>query len=151
MAARLLKDILQPNLIKIGMAASDKDSAIRELLDVLDAAGMLPDRATAEQVVFDREKIMSTGLESGIAIPHGKTDTVASLVVAVGTAPAGIEFACADGQPARILLLTLSPATTSGPHIRFMAEVSRVLRDAAVRDRILAARSAMEIVAELTR
>ncbi len=150
MASRILKDVLQPQLVRVNMQASTKNEAILELLDILESGGLLKDRAEAERVVFEREKSMSTGLEHGIAIPHGKTDTVSSLIVALATKPEGIDFECADGLPARILIMTLSPASVSGPHIRFMAEVSQLLRHADLRDRILSASTAEDVVHYLT-
>jgi mannitol/fructose-specific phosphotransferase system IIA component (Ntr-type) len=101
-------------------------------------------------VVLDRERMMSTGLENGIAIPHGKCNSVKKLIVAVGLKPDGVDFECADGQPARIFLLTLSPASRSGPHIRFMAEISRLLQNDNLRSRVLAATTGKEIEALLT-
>jgi len=134
----------------MNLEATEKQDAIRELIGILDDAGHLTDRAEAERVVLERESIMSTGMEKGIAIPHGKTDTVDSLVVAVALKPEGIDFACADGQPATILITTLSPASRSGPHIRFMAEVSTLLQSEATRERLLASSTPEQAVAILT-
>jgi len=132
------------------MMAETKDEAIHEMLDVLETAGVLPDRAAAEKVVFERERVMSTGMECGIAIPHGKTDTVDQLIVAVGIKREGLDFDCADGQPARMFIMTLSPVSRSGPHIRFLAEISRLLHTADVRERVLNAADSREVVAVLT-
>jgi len=150
MATSFLRDVLKPDRVKLRLQAATKDDAIRELIDILAGPGIIADRAEAERVVFAREALMSTGMECGIAIPHGKTDSVGSLVVSMALKPEGIEFECADGQPARILLMTLSPANRTGPHIRFMAEVSRLLRNEKFRERVLAAGSREEIVALLT-
>ena len=132
------------------MRAVTKPDAIRELLDVLDRAGVLGDRAAAEQAVFEREAMLSTGMESGVAIPHGKTATVTRVWVAVGLAPDGIPFHSVDGSPARILALVVSPAGDPGAHLMVMAGLSRVLRQAKVRDAVLAARGPEEAIQALT-
>lgn len=139
MAQNFLTTVVRPELIKPRLQGTDKDAIIRELIDVLVSAGAISDRGAAEKAVFDREKTMSTGMENGIAIPHGKTDTVDSLIAAIGLKPEGVDFQCVDGQPARILILTLSPANHSGPHVRFMAGISKLLRDEEAHARLLEA------------
>jgi mannitol/fructose-specific phosphotransferase system IIA component (Ntr-type) len=100
--------------------------------------------------VLAREGKMSTGMEHGIAIPHGKTDTVKKLVVGVGIHREGVDFESLDGQPAHIFIMTVSPLNKSGPHIQFLAEISRILGNAAVRERLLAAGDQGEIIALLS-
>lgn len=149
MSDDLINAAVTPQHLKVKLEAEDKNGIIRELLDILDRGGVLSDRAAAEKVVFEREKCMSTGLEAGIAIPHGKTDTVERLIVAIGLKPEGVDFDSGDGQPSQIFILTLSPASRSGPHIRFLAEISRLLQDAAVREQLLAAQTPEQMAAIL--
>ena len=146
MPASILRQALRPEVVKLRLEATTKDEAIRELVQILDDAGCLPDPAEALRVVEGRERVMSTGMENGLAIPHGKTDTVPQLVVAMGLKPAGIEFDSVDGDPATILLITVSPASKSGPHLRFMADVTRLLRDGEMREQVLTAASPSEVV-----
>lgn len=150
MAQKPLNDALRRERIKPRLASNDKDGIIREMIQILVDAGAIDDREAAETVVFEREETMSTGMENGIAIPHGKTDTVDSLVVALGLKPEGVEFECVDGQPATIIVLILSPASRTGPHIRFMAGISKLLHDESVRNRLLACETAEEILRVLT-
>ncbi len=149
MANQFLRDAIVPRHLRPELTATDKPGIIRELLDILEQAGTLPDRKAAEAAVVEREACMSTGLERGIAIPHGKTDTVERLLVAVGLKPEGVDFDAADGQPSRIFILTLSPASRSGPHIRFLAEVSRLLQDDTRREQLLAAATPEAMAAAL--
>jgi len=146
MVKAFLQNILRPKLVRMQLQAATKDDAIRELVDILDQGGLLKDRAEAERVVFERERAMSTGMENGIAIPHGKTDMVNSLVVSIGLKPKGLDFQAVDGQPSRILLLTLSPPGSTGPHLRFMAEVSKILRNADVRAKLLQTQTPEQLV-----
>ena len=150
MATSFLRSLLRPELVKMHLAAFDKAAAIRELVAILNDAGLLREPGEAERVVLERESIMSTGIECGIAIPHGKTPTVGELLVAVALKPEGIDFDCADGQPARILIVTVSPLDASGPHLRFMAEVTRLLRRESLRDEVLRATTSDEVVRLLT-
>jgi PTS system nitrogen regulatory IIA component len=151
MASVFLGKLLKPELVKMHLEATTKVGAIREMVSILDQAGMLKDSQAAEEVVLERETIMSTGMERGIAIPHGKTDSVDSLVVALGLKPEGLDFGSADGQPTNILIITLSPLSRTGPHIRFMAEISTLLSNDSLRKLILNAKTSQEVVDLLTK
>ena len=150
MSGSILRQALRPELVKLRLKATGKDEAIAELVGIIEHAGLLSDPDEVLRVVLAREQVMSTGMESGLAIPHGKTDTVDGLLVAVALKPEGLEFDCQDGEPARILILTLSPASRSGPHLRFMADITRLLRDESLRRALLAAEDSRAVVALLT-
>lgn len=136
-----LRKALTPDTIRLNLTGKDKTAIITEMVDLLVAAGLVKDREGALRAVFEREKKMSTGMQYGIAIPHAKCDVVDTLVAAIGIAPEGVDFDSLDGQPARIFILTLSPAKRAGPHIQFLAEISRVLSNGTLRDQVLSARS----------
>jgi len=144
-----LKKLLGPRNISLELAGKSKREVIAEMVDLLIEAGGLNDREAALACVLAREDKMSTGMEHGIAIPHGKTDTVKTLAVGVGIHREGVDFQSLDGQPAHIFIMTVSPLNKSGPHIQFLAEISRILGDAAVRERLLAAGGPGEIIALL--
>lgn len=141
-----LKKALKLETITTELQATTKDGVIENLVDLLVASGKIKDRVEALRAVLEREKKMSTGMQSGIAIPHGKIDSVEELVAAFGIKHAGVEFDSLDGLPARIFVMTLSPANRTGPHIQFLAEISRQLNDPAVRERLLQATTAEEIL-----
>ena len=105
----------------------DKEAVITELVDLLDANGLLLDRDTALEAVITRERIQSTGTGAGIAIPHGKCNTVKELVMAIGIAHEPIDFNSIDGKPVTILILLVSPADQTGPHIQALATISRLM------------------------
>ncbi len=146
MVKSFLQNLLHPELVRLRLGATTKDAVMRELLDVLAAADLLKNRAEVERVILDRERAMSTGMENGIAIPHGKTDTVDNLLVAIGLQPNGVDFTAVDGQPSRIFVLVVSPLRGTGPHLRFMAEISKILRNPQLRARLLAATTPDEVV-----
>jgi fructose-specific phosphotransferase system IIA component len=132
-----IRKTLTKEVVSLDLQGSDKEQVIEELLDILVAAGKVSNRKAAQKAIWDRERKMSTGMQNGIAIPHGKSDCVDSLVVAVGVHKDGIDFHSLDQQPAHFFIMTISPANRTGPHIQFLAEVSRQLNDDHVRDRFL--------------
>ena len=123
----ILTQILQPDCIKVPVENRDKEAVITELVDLLDANGLLLDRDTALEAVITRERIQSTGTGAGIAIPHGKCNTVKELVMAIGIAHEPIDFNSIDGKPVTILILLVSPADQTGPHIQALATISRLM------------------------
>lgn len=141
-----LKKLLSAGNIFLDLQAEDKTSVIEEMIDRLIRGGFIKDREGALKAVLGREEKMSTGMNNGVAIPHGKTDSVDQLVVAVGLKSSGIDFDSVDRKPSDIFIMTISPASRSGPHIQFLAEVSKVLRDQDSRRRLRAARSAGDVI-----
>jgi len=115
-------DLLIPHL-----DATDKEGVIREMVQRLADRGQTADPVAALQAVLDRETVMSTGMQDGIAIPHARTDTASRLVCAVGLKPEGVAFDSLDGQPAQIFVLALSPKSVPAPHMQFMATVANCL------------------------
>jgi PTS system nitrogen regulatory IIA component len=100
--------------------------------------------------ILDREQKMSTGMQHGIAIPHGKTDSIGELITAVALKPEGIDFDSMDESLSKIFVMTLSPATRVGPHIQFLAEISKLLCQEQLREKLLAAPDAETALALLT-
>ena len=123
----ILTQILQPDCIKVPVENTDKEAVITELVDLLDTNGLLLDRDIALDAVITRERIQSTGTGAGIAIPHGKCNAVKELVMAIGIAHEPIEFESIDGKPVTILILLVSPADQTGPHIQALATISRLM------------------------
>jgi PTS system nitrogen regulatory IIA component len=141
-----LRKVLSVETVATELKATTKEGVIEELVDLLVAAGKIKDRLEALRAVLEREKKMSTGMQSGIAIPHGKTDVVEGLIAAFGMKHAGVNFEALDGQPSRIFVMTLSPVNRTGPHIQFLAEVSRQLNEPAIRERLLQATTAEDVL-----
>ena len=124
-----LTQILQPTCVKAPLDGKDKDSVITELVDLLAENNLLVDRDVVLEAVFTREQTRSTGIGSGIAIPHGKCNGVEELVMAVGIAPEPINFDSIDQKPVSIVILLASPADRTGPHIQALARISRLMLD----------------------
>ncbi len=134
-----LKSPLSIETISLDLKGETKDEILSEMVDLLMASGHIRDREAVLKAVTDRERRMSTGMQNGIAIPHGKTDSVDCLVAALGIRHEGVDFGALDGEPSTIFVMTVSPDSRTGPHIQFLAEISRPLNDASVRAQLLAA------------
>jgi mannitol/fructose-specific phosphotransferase system IIA component (Ntr-type) len=144
----LLSELIQEDLIKVGLKARDKWNAIQELVEVLVAAHeiRLNDRATVLDAVVARERSFSTGLKNGLAVPHGTVDCVTDIIVALGTSSEGIPFESVDESPARLVILLVIPKGALKQHVRTLAGVSAFGTRPELRERILAASSAQEIM-----
>lgn len=139
MLENFLGENLQVQNIRFNLKAKTKEEAIRELVGVIHASTPLRNVEDVIRTVLAREQVMTTSLENGIAIPHGKTDVVDRLHAAMAVLRDGIEFGSSDGQRARIILLLVSPASRGGPHLRFMAEFAGRLRSVGLRKAVLEA------------
>jgi PTS system nitrogen regulatory IIA component len=141
-----LKSVLTAETVNLHLKGSTKDEIINELLDILVAAGKIPDRKAALNAVMDREQKMSTGMKHGIAIPHGKSNTIQDLVACVGVAEKPVDFDSLDHEPCRIFIMTLSPVEKTGPHLQFLAEISLLFKSAEKRQEILKADSSEAVI-----
>ena len=147
----LLSELIQEDVIKVGLEARDKWEAIRELVDVLVAAHeiRLNDRAAVIEAVETRERSFSTGLKYGLAVPHGAVDGVKEIIAAMGTSARGIPFESVDDAPARLIILLVIPKGSLKQHVRTLAGVSRLATRSDLRERVLAAVSAADVVAAI--
>ena len=140
-----LRKILTKDVITNDLKGETKEEVIDSLIELLVSAGKITDRRKVKACILDREAKMSTGMESGIAIPHGKSDAVEELVGCLGISKEGVDFDAFDKKPSRIFIMTVSPLQRTGPHVQFLAEISRLLRDETERKNLLEAKSVDEI------
>ena len=145
-----LKKLLSEDAIIFNLKGTTKTEIIQEMIDLLVLRGRIKDRDAALKAVLDREQKMSTGMQHGIAIPHGKTDSVDKLVTAMGLKKEGVDFGSMDGKPSTIFIMTISSISRTGPHIQFLSEISQVLNDPEKRERILQSQNASEVLDVLT-
>ncbi len=141
-----LKNVLGPENVALHLQGTTKEAIIDELIAVASACGKITDPVSVKLSVLERERRMSTGMKHGIAIPHGKTNSVSELVACVGIADKGVDFDALDREPCRIFIMTISPADKTGPHLQFLAEVSKLFKSAEKRNAILAATTPQEVV-----
>jgi PTS system nitrogen regulatory IIA component len=130
----------------------NKKAVITEMIDALVTTGKLSadKREAAINAVMERERRMSTGMQSGVAIPHGKSPLLTDFVTAFGIKKEGVDFGSQDGQLCRIFVMTLSSASQIGPHMQYLAEISKCLSLPKVRQRLMEAATAEEVIGILT-
>jgi mannitol/fructose-specific phosphotransferase system IIA component (Ntr-type) len=144
-----LKEKLSPELLIPELKGRTKAEIIDELISAIEKAGKLIDAGQVRKAVWAREESMSTGMQFGVAIPHGRTDAVPSMVCAVGLKKDGVDWDSLDGLPARIFVMVLSPQSQSGPHIRFLSTISQVLNEEG-RDGLIKCGTSIEMYEALT-
>jgi PTS system nitrogen regulatory IIA component len=145
-----LKKILTTDCILLNLKSETKEEILAEMVDFLIHTGKIKNCQTALSVIMEREKKMSTGMQNGIAIPHGKTDEVKRLVAMVAIHRQGVDFSSIDGKPSHIFVMTLSPVKHTGPHIQFLAEISKLLSDTDLLEKVIQASTQEEILTLLT-
>lgn len=124
-----ITEFLDKKGIKIGLQSSEKEDTLKELVDVLAEVQDIGDKKSILKALVERESLGSTGIGQGIAIPHGKTEKIKELVAVLGISKKGINFEALDGEPVYIFFLLVAPKETAGPHLKALAQISRLLRD----------------------
>ena len=138
----LLTQIMKKSSVIVPLKSIDKEDVITEMVDVLNANGQLKDRDAVLESVLMREQTRSTGIGSGIAIPHGKSKGIDELAMAIGIAKNPIDFDSIDGKGVSIVVMLVSPSGQTGPHIQALAKISRLMLDEAFRNQLQNASSA---------
>ncbi|MEO8215310.1 MAG: PTS sugar transporter subunit IIA [Myxococcales bacterium] len=132
-------DFLGPDMVIADLVADTKSGVLAELSRHLAARVDSVNPLVLGKVLEERELLASTAIGDGIAIPHGKLDAVGCLVGVLGRARAGIEFESIDGKPTHLVFMLVAPASSTGVHLKALARLSRLFRDADFRERLLAA------------
>lgn len=147
-----LSSLLHPDRVRIGLEARDKTGAITELVDFLVARGAVAAgaREAALQAVLAREDSLSTGMEHGVALPHGSVNCVEEPTGALGISPKGIAFASLDGKPAHLIVCLLVPRNRTSRHVRTLAGIARLLNNESLRNMLLTAKTAEESMAVIS-
>lgn len=134
-----ITEMLKQSFILGELQAQTKREALAELVGLFQAGGSSFDAEKMLHVLLEREKLGSTGIGDGIAIPHGKIDGLEEMVVAFGRSRQGIDFEAMDGRPVHLFFLLLAPENSAGLHLKALAKISRMLKDAPFRQRLLEA------------
>ena len=141
-----LGDLLKEGLIATGFQARDKWEAITKMVDLLISQGRL--KAEQRDAVYGalaaRERVASTGMEHGVAIPHASVDGLEDALAVLAISPQGVPFQSADGGPARLIVLLVIPRKAVQKHIRTLAGIARLLQYEEMRDALTRSRSARE-------
>ena len=140
-----ITEMLKKECIVGALASTTKKDTLLELSRTIlhDHGQYDPDEVV--NVLLEREKLGSTGIGDGIAIPHGKLAMLNEMVVSFGRSPEGIDFNAMDGKPVHLFFLLLAPENSAGLHLKALAKISRMLKDADFRTKLLQAASTDEL------
>jgi len=140
-----LTDILTVDQVIPELKARGKRAVMEELCRALMTTRPGLDQAKLMEVLVERERLGSTGIGDGIAIPHGKLADLSELLLSFGRSAAGVDFDSLDGKPAHLFFLVVAPENSAGVHLKALARISRLLKSHAVRQELLEAKDASEI------
>lgn len=117
---------IRPGFIILSIMSEEKEDIIRELLEPIISAGMVRDEEKAYQDILEREKLCSTGLESGIAVPHAKTDQADNVSLVIGIHRKGVDFDSLDGKPTQLFFLIISSLQNAEDHLKLLSEIGKI-------------------------
>jgi nitrogen PTS system EIIA component len=140
-----ITDILTEDMVVGGLRGRSKESVIDELAGVVASRHPEIDRTRLVQALEDRERLNSTALGEGVAIPHGKLPGLTRVIAAFGRSPGGVDFASLDGKPTHLFFLLVAPEDSAGAHLKALARISRLLKDESFRQRLLRAPTAADV------
>jgi PTS system nitrogen regulatory IIA component len=144
-------DILLREAVIVDLHATGKRAALEELCDVLSHAEPTIDRDKLVQVLAERERLQSTGIGEGVAIPHGKIPGLPRLVAAFAKSRSGVDFESVDGQKTHLFFLLVMPEQGAGQHLKALARISRSVRDPAFRAAVVAAETREDVLRAIER
>lgn len=132
-----IEDILRENCVLPNLVSTEKQDVLRELVGGLKQGSLISDVESVVRVIEEREKLGSTGIGDGVAIPHGKMKNIDNILCVFGRSRNGVDFDSVDDKPAHIFFLLVAPENAAGIHLKFLSRISRILRDSSFRKHIL--------------
>lgn len=144
-------DLITRDSIVPALASTSKAGIIKELAGQLADRHPELDRDELTRVLVEREGLASTAIGEGVAIPHGKLPNVGGIVACLGRAREGVNFESMDGQPTYLFVVMVAPESSTGAHLKALARISRVFKDAGFRQKLLEASDADAMYEILTR
>lgn len=140
-----LTDILRPEMVWPNLTATTKPEVLRELARRIAGCETSLDERRIADILAERERLGSTGIQDGIAIPHGKVPGLDRILIGCGRSPSGVEFDAHDAKPTHLFFVLLAPEFAAGQHLKALARLSRILKDAHFREKLLGASDASEM------
>ncbi|HEY7716999.1 MAG TPA: PTS sugar transporter subunit IIA [Candidatus Binatia bacterium] len=140
-----ITDFLSPESVMPALAGPDKDAALEEMAERLASCQGNLDKKKIRDVLVEREKISTTAIGEGVAIPHGKLPGIDQIFGVFGRSPQGVDFASLDGEPTYLFFALIAPENAAADHLKALARISRLLKDESFRRRLMAATSEQEL------
>jgi len=140
-----ISDFLNPELILPELAARTKEEVLREL--AVRIAGNFPKLSEENllRILQEREKLGSTGIGDGFAIPHGKSSAIDRMIISFGRSRVGIPFDSLDGKPAHYFFVLIAPENSAGDHLKALAKISRFLKNSLFKESLAKADGQTEL------
>ncbi len=132
-----LMEILSEDRVRIPLENTDKNKIIEEMVGMIDESSPLKNKDQILQAVLAREAVMSTGVGDEIAIPHGKSEGVDDIIAALGITREPVDFNSLDNKPVRLIWLLVGPQDKTGPHLKALSRISRLMHQKNFRDRLM--------------
>lgn len=142
----MLKDVITLDCINIDLKGQTKSEIIDEMIDILYNNGKLNDREEYKKEILKREAQSSTGMEEGIAIPHGKTNAVKIPTVAIGISKKGVDYESLDGEPSHLFFMIAAPENSNDSHIELLSKITTLLLEDDIREALIKAKSKEEVL-----
>lgn len=135
-----LSEILQEENIVPTLKAKDKRGVLEELATVICDHEPAVEKGALVKVLVDRERLGSTGIGDGVAIPHGKLNSITQPIISFGRSEGGLDFDSMDGQPAYLFFLLIAPENSSGIHLQVLAKIAKILKNSSFRNKLIEAK-----------
>jgi PTS system nitrogen regulatory IIA component len=139
-----ITDFLNVQTVIPRLASREKNAVLHEMADWL-AAHSLLDKKRVLEVLLERERISTTAIGEGVAIPHGKLPGVERVLGVFGRSLEGVDFASLDGRPTHLFFVLIAPENAAADHLKALARISRLLKDEAFRRRLMEGKTSQEI------
>ena len=141
-----LVDVLKENMIFLNFEASNKEEAIEKFINSLEKTGTIKEPNALKDALLEREKLGTTGIGQGIAMPHARLSAIKDLTVAFFRSEKGIDFKSMDSEPVHLVFLLLAPVTAGGPYLKLLAKISRLLRGDDFRTALMEAKDVSSVL-----
>jgi fructose PTS system EIIBC or EIIC component len=141
-----ISDILTEDVLETRLEAKDKTEAINKMVDLANRSGKITDLEKVRTIVFEREKLVSTGVGKGFAIPHGKSDDIKDIVAAFAILSEPIEFDSIDSEKVQFIFLLVGKDSMLNTHIKLLSRISRLMNKDEFRDNLLKAQNKSELL-----
>jgi nitrogen PTS system EIIA component len=128
-----IEEVLREQCVLSDLKGVSKKEIVYELVKALNDAGLVQDVEKAVNVVMEREKLGSTGIGEGVAIPHGKLKGMETIFCAFGRSRWGVDFDAVDHRPVHIFFLLIAPEDSASLHLKMLSRISKILRDPSFR------------------
>ncbi len=141
-----IASLLKEKYIYLDFNEKDKKKILTKMVDLVALSGKIKDKKAVLNALIKREKLGSTGIGNGVAIPHSKSERVTDFVLAFGRQSSGIDFGALDGEKTYLFFMLASPEANVGGHLKFLADISRLVKDKFIVERLKAAKDKKEII-----